>query len=438
MDFSMIRHARIATKNFALTLVVAAMAGCSSGSDDSLVTPNAQQPPTSPSNPPANNSPVISGTPATSVQVGVMYTFQPTATDAETASSQLDFTVNGCPIWATCVNGMGTNAGRISGSPQSGHVGTYSGISISVRDAQGNTTTSPAFSITVTAAPAVNQPPTFTNTPPTSVQVNTMYSFTPMVNDPDTAPTGRSFTFSSTFPTWITTRNASTGLISGTPVAGQEGTYSNLRITVFDGTNSVTLGPFSITVSPLQTTNRPPAISGMPTTSIIAGQSYSFVPTSSDPDGDTANGGGLVFSINVTPPWASFNTLTGELSGPATAGTTSNIIISVRDPQGATAALAPFSLNVQAATPTGTATVSWTAPTTNTDTSQLMDLAGFRVVYGNSPSSLSQSSPRIANAGATSYVVSGLASGTWYFAVVAYNVPMVESDLSNIVSKVIP
>src|SRR6185436_12613893 len=38
----------------------------------------------------------------------------------------------------------------------------------------------------------------------------------------------------------------------------------------------------------------------------------------------------------------------------------------------------------------GTATVNWTAPTTNTDGSALTNLTGFKVVYGNSSTSLNQ------------------------------------------------
>jgi len=434
MDFSATRCAHAAkTKIFALTLMLAALAGCSSGADTSDTPSAVQAPPTSPSNPPVNGNPDITGNPARTVQAGMSYTFQPTATDAETAPSQLVYMISGCPVWATCVNGMGTNAGRISGTPQVGHVGTHPNIVITVTDQQGNSDTLPAFSITVTAT--ANQAPTISGTPPASVQVNTAYSFTPTVVDADTPANQRTFTFSGTYPTWLT-RNQSTGLISGTPTAGTEGTYSNLRITVSDGTSSAVLGPFSITVTPVVTTNRPPAITGTPTTSIVAGQSYSFAPSASDPDGDTANGGGLTFSINTTPPWATFNTLTGQLSGTATAGTTSNIIISVRDRQGAVAALSPFTLTVQASPPTGTARISWTAPTTNTDATPLIDLSGYRVLYGSSPTNLSQSSPRITSG--TEYTVNGLASGTWYFAVVAYNLLLIESDHSAIASKVIP
>ncbi len=53
-----------------------------------------------------------------------------------------------------------------------------------------------------------------------------------------------------------------------------------------------------------------PLISGSPPTTVNAGQTYQFVPTASDPDGDK-----LTFSIKGKPVWAVFDTKTGVLSG---------------------------------------------------------------------------------------------------------------------------
>jgi hypothetical protein len=85
---------------------------------------------------------------------------------------------------------------------------------------------------------------------------------------------------------------------------------------------------------------------------------------------------------------------------------------------------------------TGSATVSWTPPTTNTDGTALTDLASFRVVYGRDSDALDQS-VTVENAGATSHTVNNLTSGTWYFAVVVVNQAGVESGLSNVASKTI-
>lgn len=83
---------------------------------------------------------------------------------------------------------------------------------------------------------------------------------------------------------------------------------------------------------------------------------------------------------------------------------------------------------------TRSATVSWTAPTANTNESALTNLAGYRLYYGNSASNLSNT---VQLALLTSHTVNGLSAGTWYFAVSAVNAAGVESQRSTMVSKVL-
>jgi Putative Ig domain len=201
------------------------------------------------------------------------------------------------------------------------------------------------------------------------------------------------------------------------------------------------LAPFTITVSAASsstppTSNTPPTISGAAPTAATVGTAYSFTPTASD-----SNGTALSFSVQNLPSWATFSIATGTVSGtPAAAnvGSYSNIEISVSDGS-ASASLAPFSITVSqpAAASSGTAELTWTAPVTNTDGSALTDLAGYNIHYGTSPSSMS-TVINVANAGATSYTISSLASGTWYFAVNAYTTSGLDSGLSNTGSKTIP
>ena len=96
----------------------------------------------------------------------------------------------------------------------------------------------------------------------------------------------------------------------------------------------------------------------------------------------------------------------------------SNIIISVSDGK-ASAALPAFSITVSRPT-SGSAAISWTAPTQNTDGTALTNLAGFRIVYGTSATALNQT-VELSNPSLSTYTITGLASGTWYFAVKAYN-----------------
>lgn len=86
--------------------------------------------------------------------------------------------------------------------------------------------------------------------------------------------------------------------------------------------------------------------------------------------------------------------------------------------------------------PTDPAQLLWTPPTRNTDGSSLTNLAGYRISYGTTPEALSQT-VQLANPGVTVYTISGLAPGTYYFAVRAYTSTGTESVNSNIVSKVV-
>jgi hypothetical protein len=178
--------------------------------------------------------------------------------------------------------------------------------------------------------------------------------------------------------------------------------------------------------------NQVPLISGNPPSAITAGAPYTFQPSASDPDGDA-----LSFQISNLPSWAMFNPDSGAVNGTPTSadvGMTSDIVISVSDGLTSTA-LAAFSIAVTQIS-TGSATISWLPPTENTDGSALTDLAGFRIYYGTSPSSLTQTTT-IANPGLSSYMVENLAAATWYFTVRAFATDGSESTSSNIASKTI-
>jgi len=84
----------------------------------------------------------------------------------------------------------------------------------------------------------------------------------------------------------------------------------------------------------------------------------------------------------------------------------------------------------------GTALLSWTPPTENTDGSALTDLAGYKIRYGTSPGSYSDTIT-INNPGLTSYLVENLASSDWYFAMTSFNSSGIESSYSVEVSKTV-
>jgi len=269
--------------------------------------------------------------------------------------------------------------------------------------------------------------------PPTSVAAGGAYSFAPTVSGWD----DRSVRFSiSNKPSWASF-SAATGKLSGEPAAANVGTFAKIVISAHARYASAALAPFSITVT-ASSSDAPPSISGTPPTSVTAGSAYSFQPKAGDSDGAA-----ISFSVENKPSWASFSIASGLLSGTPTAaqvGTYSGIIISASDGT-ASAALPAFAIQVAAAsTPapptTGSETLTWTSPTTNTNGTALTDLAGFYVYYGTSQSELTQS-VQLASPSETSYTVADLAAGTWYFAVAAYASDGTQSSLSNVESATI-
>ena len=189
----------------------------------------------------------------------------------------------------------------------------------------------PEFTLTVLAA---NNPPKISGTPTTTATTGSPYAFQPAASDLD----GNALTFSiANKPSWASF-NTATGGLSGTPSSA--GLYSNIVISVSDGKASASLPAFAINVT---APNNPPKISGAPGSSVMSGSVYNFQPAATDADGNT-----LAFSIQNKPAWASFNTLSGQLSGTPSStyvGVYSNIVISVSDGK-ASAALPAFAIQV--------------------------------------------------------------------------------------------
>jgi hypothetical protein len=371
-----------------------------------------------------DTAPTISGSPVTTIAAGTAYSFTPSAADPD--GDPLTFSVSNQPVWAT----FSASNGTLTGTPAASDVGTTSGVMISVSDGTMSASMS-SFDITVTSTAPTNHAPTISGTPGTTIASGTAYAFTPTAADAD----GDTLTFSITNkPSWASF-TTSTGRLAGTPAASNAGTTSGIVIRVSDGKGgSASLPTFNLTVTTTTPTNRAPTITGTPATTVTATNAYSFTPTAADADGDA-----LTFSIANKPSWATFSTSTGRLSGTPTAanvGTTSGIIISVTDGK-ATTSLPAFNLTVAAAPTTGSATLTWVAPTVNTDGTPLTDLAGYFVRYGTAAGTYT-TNLRLSDPTLGTYIVQNLPSGTYFFTVAAFDTSDNVSANSNEVSKTLP
>ncbi len=126
-------------------------------------------------------------------------------------------------------------------------------------------------------------------------------------------------------------------------------------------------------------TNHAPTISGAPAAAVNVEQPWSFVPSASDPDGDT-----LAFTIENAPSWATFVSSTGVLSGTphdADIGLYDDIHVLVSDGS-LSDSFGPFSVEVTQVA-LGSLTVVWSLPSQYDDGSSLTGhIDGVNLYYG--------------------------------------------------------
>ncbi len=172
--------------------------------------------------------------------------------------------------------------------------------------------------------PIVNTAPVISSSAITTIEAGTAYSYTLVSSDAD----GDALVLSAAnLPAWLTF-DASTGVLSGTPAASDEGDYA-ITLTVTDGTDSATQS-FTITVTVPAPPNNPPEITSTGVTTATVGVAYSYTLTATDADNDT-----LTMSANIpgTLSWLTFDAATGILSGTPASGdiATTSITLTVSD-----------------------------------------------------------------------------------------------------------
>jgi hypothetical protein len=202
-------------------------------------------------------------------------------------------------------------------------------------------------------------------------------------------------------------------------------------------TSAQAQAPVSAPVTAPVSSNAAPSITIVPEDTARVGMTYELVPVATDPDGDT-----LRFSASSLPSWASLDSTTGRITGTPgenDQGIYESITITVAD---ATHSIVtpPFSITVVNETAVaeppgvGVAALRWEVPASKVDGSPLDDLAGYRILYGHDAADL-DNSVLIDDPAVTSFQVTALGSGTWYFAVVAVNAGGLEGPPTTLMSK---
>jgi hypothetical protein len=162
------------------------------------------------------------------------------------------------------------------------------------------------------------------------------------------------------------------------------------------------------------------SISANPT-SISSGSSSTLSWSSTNATSCTASGG---WSGTLA---TSGSQSTGALSASTTYG------LSCTGPGGSASQSATVS--VTPAT-TGSATLTWAAPTVNTNGTSVTPLVGYTIYYGTTEGALTQSTV-VSGASTLTDTITGLTPGTWYFAVAADAADGTQSAMSEIGSKTI-
>ncbi|MBL4898608.1 MAG: cadherin-like domain-containing protein, partial [Colwellia sp.] len=176
-----------------------------------------------------NNAPSITSASTVAVTVDVSANHMVTTNDIDGDALTI-VTVGSLPAgYALVDNGNGTATVTIV-APSEG------AQNITVRVSDGSLSADQV--ITVNATVAGNNPPTFTNNPPTVATVGSLYSFTPATNDID----GDAVVLTSTtLPSWLTLVG---GVLSGTPADGDIGANP----VVLSGSDGVDSTPLSFSV----------------------------------------------------------------------------------------------------------------------------------------------------------------------------------------------
>ena len=170
-----------------------------------------------------NEAPAITSADNTTFTVGTAGTFSVTSTGTPAPA----VTETGALPSGVTFTDNGGGSGTLSGTPAAGTGGTYD-ISFKAANGVGSDATQ-LFTLTVDQAPAITSAAatTFTVGTPGNFTVTATGFPTPGITEPDTMPTGLTFT----------DHGNGTATIAGTPGAGTGGTY-NIHLTAHNGVGS--------------------------------------------------------------------------------------------------------------------------------------------------------------------------------------------------------
>ncbi len=232
-----------------------------------------------------NDAPEIFSTPKSTATEDILYQYDVDAIDIDSADIVYSLVQHPSGM---AING---SSGVITWFPSNDDVGTYT---VKIEASDGSLTTTQEFSLDVIN---VNDNPYFTSLPQTNATEDEPYTYTSIVQDPDSS----AFAFSLNKAPAGMKINTTTGALVWLPDNAQVG-FHNISITASDGEGNETQ-EFTITVSNVN--DAPTLASSIPQITTV-GQEYSYHISASDPDGDE-----LSYILKQSPNGATINSASG-------------------------------------------------------------------------------------------------------------------------------
>ena len=231
--------------------------------------------------------PTISSAPPTEASVGRTFVYAIQMSNASRSPLQFELTLSpqGMQIDAT--------SGVISWTPAANQTGSAT-VVVRAKDAVGNFS-SQAFTIVVSAG-VTNRPPAIISTASLDAIVGQPYSYTLQADDADGGP----LTYAVRSAPAGFTIQATSGVVSWTPAAGQVGTVIVI-LAATDPQGGVAVQSLAIDVRPA---NRTPTIRSNPTLKVAQGGLYQYDTIATDPDREP-----LFYELTTAPAGMTIDSL---------------------------------------------------------------------------------------------------------------------------------